>query len=100
MQETTTDVSKRWCPADADVTFTFLGTLQPLALGRVDGGDFIGLAGRPADAGAVHAPDAEVVRAARFQAVNWVFANIDGGVVALDPGVAAGFTPAHRTSTI
>lgn len=100
MQETTTDVSKRWRPAASDVTFTFLGTLQPLVLSRVDGGDFVGLAGWPADAGAVHGPDAEVVRASCFQAVNWVFANVDGGVVALDPGVAAGFTPAQQTSTI
>lgn len=82
------------------LTFTFLGTLQPLALGSIDDGHSVGLAGRSADAGTVHGPDPEVVRVAHFQAVNRVFAHTDGGVVALDPGVAAGFAPVHQTSSM
>lgn len=91
-------VSKRWCPAASGVTFTFLGTLQLLAFGSVDRSHLVRLAGRSADASAVHGPDTEMVCVAHFQAMNRVFANIDGGVVALDPGVTAGFTPVHQTS--
>lgn len=75
------------------LVITFLFTLQPLALGRVEGGHLVRLAGRPADASAVHSPDPEVVGAAHAQAVHRVFTNLDGGVVALDPGVAAGLAP-------
>lgn len=91
-------VSKRWRPAASGVTFTFLGTLQLLALDSVERGHLVRLAGWSADASAVHGPDAEMVCVAHFQAMNRVFANIDGGVVALDPGVTAGFTPVHQTS--
>lgn len=90
-------VSKQSYPAGFDFAFTFLGTLQPLALGVVDGGHFVGLAGRPADAGAVHGSDTEVVGVAHSQAVHRVFTNLHWGIVALDPGVAAGFTPTDRT---
>lgn len=74
--------------------FTFLATLQPLALGGVDGGHLVGPAGRPADAGAVHRSDAEVVGASHAQAVRRVFAHLHRGVVALDPVVGAGLAPA------
>lgn len=79
---------------------TFLCTLQPLALGGVDGGHFVRLAGRPADAGAVHRSDAEVVGVAHAEAVHRVFTDLHRGVVALDPGVAADFTPAERYDDI
>lgn len=74
--------------------FTFLGTLQPLTLGRVDGGHLAGPAGRPADAGAVHRSDAEVVGASHTQTVHRVFAHFHRGVVALDPVVGASLAPA------
>lgn len=76
--------------------FTFLGTLQPLALGRVEGGHFVRFAGRPAHPGAVHGSDTEVVWASDAQAMNRVFTNLHRGIIALDPGVAARFTPAGQ----
>lgn len=90
-------VRKQSYPAGLYFVFTFLGTLQPLALGSVEGGHFVGLAGRPADAGAVHGSDPEVVGAAHAQAVHRVFTDLHWGIVALDPGVAASFTPTPRT---
>lgn len=98
MQETTAaeTVRKQSHPAGLCFAFTFISTLQPLALGVVEGGHFVGLAGRPADAGAVHGADAEVVGASHFQAVHRVFTNLHRGIVALDPGVAASLTPTHR----
>lgn len=80
--------------------FTFLGTLQPLALGGVDGGHLVGAAGRPADACAVHRSDAEVVGASHTQAVHRVFAHFHRGVVALDPVVGASLAPAGRVIRI
>lgn len=88
-------VRKQSYPTGLCFVFTFISTLQPLALGFVECGHFVGLAGRPADAGAVHGADAEVVGAAHFQSVHWVFTNLHRGVVALDPGVAASLTPTH-----
>lgn len=91
-------VRKQSCPAGLYFLFTFLGTLQPLALGGIEGGHFVRLAGRPADAGAVHGSDPEVVGVAHAQTVHRVFTNLHRGVVALDPLVAAGFTPADAIS--
>lgn len=92
-------VMKQSPPAGLYFAFTFICTLQPLALGSVEGGHFVRLAGRPADAGAVHGSDPEVVGVAHFQAVHRVFTNLHWGIIALDPGVTASFTPAHREMT-
>lgn len=73
--------------------FTFLFTLKPLALGSVDCGHLIWLARCSADAGAVHGSDAEVVGAAQAQAVYRVLTNLYWGIIALNPGVTANFTP-------
>lgn len=91
-------VSRKLHPASLDFVFTFLGTLQPLVLGGVDGGHLVRLPGWSADAGAVHSSDPEVVRVAYAQTVNRVFTNIHRGVVALDPGVASSFTPVNHTA--
>lgn len=94
MQETTTaPLGNSRNPAVLYFVFTFIGTLQPLALSSIEGGHFVRLAGRPADAGAVHGSDPEVVGAAHAQAVHRVFTNLHWGVIALDPSVAPGFTP-------
>lgn len=90
-------VSKQSHPAGLDFVFTFLSTLQPLTLCGIDGGHFVGLAGCPADAGAVHSSDAEVVGVAHFQAMHRVFTNSHWSIIALDPGVAASFTPTEQT---
>lgn len=90
-------VSEQSHPAGLDFVFTFLGTLQPLTLRGVNGGHFVGFAGRPADAGAVNSSDAEVVGVAHFQAMHRIFTNSHRSVIALDPGVAASFTPTDQT---
>ena len=91
-------VSRKLHPASLDIVFTFLGTLQPLVLGGIDGGHLGRLPGWSADASAVHSSDTEVVRVAQVQAVNRVFTNIHWGVVALDPDVASSFTPVNHTA--
>lgn len=80
------------CRLPVHFVFTFFGTLQPLTLRGVQRGHFVGLAWRSADAGAVHSPDPEVVGVAHAQPMCRIFANLHWGVVALDPGVAAGLT--------
>lgn len=80
--------------------FTFVGTLQPLALGGVQGGDFLRLAGRPADADFVHGSDPEVVGVAHAEAVHRVFTHLHGGVVALDPSVGTDVTPERQRETL
>lgn len=77
--------------------FTFIGTLQPLTLSGVESGHFVRLAGWPADADTIHGSDPEVVGVAHLQAVHRVFTNLHWGVVALDPAVAASFTPTNQS---
>lgn len=92
-------VRKHSSPSLLEMMFTFIGTLQPLVLGGVQGGHSLRPAGRPADAAAVHGSDPEVVGVADAQAVHRVLADLHWGVVALDPGVASCFTPAHQEMT-
>lgn len=75
------------------IAFTFLATLQPLALCRVNGGHLFGPSGWPAHAGAVYGTDAEVVAASNFEVMDWIFTHLYWGVVALDPGVGASLAP-------
>lgn len=86
-------------PLHPFIAFTFLTTLQPLALGWVNGGHLLGPAGWPTDASAVDGADAEVVAASSAEAMDRVFAHLHGGVVALDPGIGAGLASVSPRDT-
>lgn len=75
------------------IAFTFLATLQPLALSRIDGGHPFGPSGWPAHAGAVDGADTEVVAASNFEVMDWIFTHLYRGIIALDPGISASLAP-------
>lgn len=67
-------------------------TMKFLELGGVQGGDGVRHAGSFADSVRVHGPHSKVVGVSFKQPGHWVFTNLNGVIIALDPVVSSDLT--------